>query len=403
MLRALVASRVNARQVAGIRVGVGAIALLKGLSLLARPLGIGLGPGEGSVFPDWLLPVAIGWIVVSTLLIVGWRPRVAAALLLGMGLLLLLGEQGAMYKNHLYLLTSILLLVAMSDDGGHFRLGPAARTRAARASAARAGASAAASAAGAPPAERVPGWPLFLMACQFSIVYGMSAIAKVNEDFLSGLALSLHMRAGLFPIPESILGSAMVLVPLSVGVVLAEGWAALAAWRPRWRDSAFLLLPPLHFGMLLVAAAPLTVFDIGLFALMMFLLAMAFVLLPPRGFLIVWDDSCSFCRTSIDAVRRADLFGVFRFAGLSDPREYAETGVTPEDAIEAMHLVEPGGRVLRGYDAVCGIVRCLPGGHIVAPFMGLPGVRAAGRLGYGWVAGRRSCRYQGAPPEVEVR
>ena len=129
------------------------------------------------------------------------------------------------------------------------------------------------------------------------------------------------------------------------------------------------------------------------------LLALGVLALPTllgerRERMVVWDDSCSFCRRWVAVFHRLDMLGVLHFVGSSRPEAYASTDVTREAADEAMQLVEPDGVVKSGFDAVRGIVAVLPFGYLVAPVMGLPGIRHTGHYVYRKVAASRTCAYE---------
>ena len=123
-------------------------------------------------------------------------------------------------------------------------------------------------------------------------------------------------------------------------------------------------------------------------------LALPTLLVDRRARLVVWDDSCSFCRRWVSLFRRLDALGALHFVGSSRPEAFAGTGVTPEAADEAMQLVEPDGIVRSGFDAVRAIVAVLPFGYLVAPPMGWPGIRQAGHYLYRRVAASRTCAYE---------
>jgi predicted DCC family thiol-disulfide oxidoreductase YuxK len=278
---------------------------------------------------------------------------------------------GGFYKNHFYLLVLAISFIAMMACDRRYCVLPRGKGTA-------------------------PGWPLILMRVQVSVVYGYAGIAKVNPEFLSGDVLGYYFERALMPMELPVAS----LVTVAIATVALEVFIAGAVWLGRLRPVAFGLVLPLHFGMLFVAGDALQFFEIVLFAAIMTTLLTAFLHLPERGRLVVWDDSCTFCRRWVALFRRADAFGALRFAGASDPAGYAGTGVTPEALTTAMHLVEPDGTVRSGFDAVRGIVAVLPFGFLVAPWMALPGARHLGTWGYRRVALRRTCAYLPARPHV---
>jgi predicted DCC family thiol-disulfide oxidoreductase YuxK len=107
---------------------------------------------------------------------------------------------------------------------------------------------------------------------------------------------------------------------------------------------------------------------------------------------VVWDGGCSFCSRSVRVLRALDLHRRLDYQGSADVAALARLGVTQESADEEMKLVEPGGRVSGGYDAIVRIVRQLPLGWLVSPILALPPLRALGRPAYRWIAAHRTCR-----------
>jgi predicted DCC family thiol-disulfide oxidoreductase YuxK len=148
---------------------------------------------------------------------------------------------------------------------------------------------------------------------------------------------------------------------------------------------------PLHVAMLLVAYNGIELYGIALFAVLTFTLLSAWVDVAPGARLVVWDDTCSFCKRFTGVVQRVDAWGGLRWQGSSAPAAYAGTGITAEAALHAIQVVEPDGRVRSGFDAVTGILAVLPGGFLIAPWLALPPVARLGEKAYGHVAARRTC------------
>lgn len=336
----------NGRVAAVLRISAGVLALGKGALLAAD--------GQS-------LALVAAWVVCASMVTVGWRARLGAGLLVALGAgLLVTGD----YKNHLYLLTILMGLVALLETQRHYSFqrrgdGP------------------------------VPAWPLVLMQFQVSVVYGFAAIAKLNPEFLSGDVLAGYFDGALLPapIPDAVVPG------LALLAIAVEGYIAAAVWLPRLRASAFGLVIPLHAGMLFVATDWVQLGGIVIFAGVMATLLSSFAAPAEGSRLVIWDDSCSFCRRWIAFFRRADAFGALRFVGASDMGAYASNGVSPEAALEAMHVRSQDGEVVRGFAAVRAIVEVLPFGFLVAPYLGLPGVRTVGERAYRRVAARRTCAY----------
>lgn len=346
----------NSRLPAAIRVGVGAIAFLRGIRLAI----------EASDQTLTHLALIGLWLVLAVLVTSGRHARVAAGGMVVLWALMLRVDSGFFYWNFIYLIVLALLLVAVSDCERHFVAGRPAT-----------------------PSVLVPAWPLTLMAVQVSLVYGFTALAKMNGRFLAGDVLGHYFEQAVLPTPapEALFGA------LAIATVVAELFIAVALWSRRLRPVAFAVAGPLHLGMLFATTTVLQLYAVALFAALMYVLFAAFLDVPAKGHLVVWDDSCSFCRRWVAGFRRLDAFGTLDIVGASSPEAYEHTGVTPLAAASAMQLVEPDGTVRSGYDAVWGIIAVLPGGYLLAPWLRLPGIRTIGRASYTRVAARRTCAY----------
>lgn len=278
--------------------------------------------------------VAGAWLILSVALIAGWKVRWAAAALF------LLGAYGIWRggaQSDLYLLVVVLPLVAMSDSERSDSVRPRGD-------------------------GVVAGWPLAVMRWQLSIAYLFLGVASL---------------------------------PFSL-VTAAEVFVGLGVWSRRLRAFAFAAVLPLHALALAMAAGPSDWAWQVPFSLLVFVLSASFLELPEMGRVVVWDDSCSFCGRWISVIRRLDVLGAMRFVGLGQPDAYVSLGVEQEEAMEALQLVEPGGRIRSGFDAVRGVVSVLPGGWFIAPYLALPGIPFIGRRIYRRVAARRTCAYMPA-------
>lgn len=106
--------------------------------------------------------------------------------------------------------------------------------------------------------------------------------------------------------------------------------------------------------------------------------------------LLIWDDHCSFCAGWVRRIRTLDWMQVHRFAGSSDAAVLEAAGVTREEADRALQHIGSTGRS-QGYDGVQAALQLLPATFLLAPFMGLPGVKQVGRRIYRRVAEGRHC------------
>lgn len=135
---------------------------------------------------DWLPLLPTGsvvafillWVLAAIAFVIGWKTRIAGAVLACViGYSLLLDQQ--LYSNHLYLLFLVVVLLTIADSGAAISMD-------------------------ARQAERgtVPGWPIWLLKVQISIVYIFSAIAKLTPQYLSGEVLTESLKQyGFLTIP----------------------------------------------------------------------------------------------------------------------------------------------------------------------------------------------------------
>jgi predicted DCC family thiol-disulfide oxidoreductase YuxK len=364
--------RINARQVGVARIGV-ALAVLLGWASSAETLPRLANAALLRVpyvdwFPDPDAPVVAlllgAWGIAALLFLVGWRTRVAGAVLAAaLASVLFIDQQ--MYNNYLYLMVLSVGLLTVADSGAALSLD--ARRRQAQ--------------------ETIPAWPVILLCVQVSIVYGFAAIAKLNPDFLSGSVVASYLRRdGPLAVPDAWRSLEPMLV-LSVLAVCTEALLAVALWSRRWRPAALVLGLGLHIGITgwLVSTNSLFVFSILMFALFI-----PFLDAPPRGHVVVWDDGCGFCAGWVRWFRRLVWMGALQFV----PRSAlagASLPVSEEAATEALQLVFPSGRVRSGFAAVVGVAELLPLAFLWAPLLRLPFVAAVGERVYRRVAARRTC------------
>jgi predicted DCC family thiol-disulfide oxidoreductase YuxK len=322
---------------------------------------------EDTGFESWHAAAMLVWAILAVAVVLGWRARVAAVAATITGAVMVTAGAEFFNNNHMYLATICMGLVAFSDCERFYALRP------------RAGL----------PDE----WPRWMMRIQLSVVYGYAGLQKVNSEFLSGDALDAYMSQAvgpLAPLAHALSGSAIV-VPMAYSVVLVEVGMALLVWSKRTRPLVFATAIPLHIAMWLVPYNTIEFLGVVLFAILTFTLLSAWVDAVPRARLVVWDDTCTFCRRFVTAVQRVDAWGALRWQGSSSPSAYDGTGVTPEAAALALQLVEPDGRVLSGFAAVRGIAAVTPLGFLIAPWLALAPVARAGEAVYRRVAARRTC------------
>lgn len=238
-LRNLVRSTGDPRSLGAVRIFLGAAGLLAAWETTGRlgrmtdptrlrqPALEVLGDGAIPVVAAWALSAV--WVASSTAFLVGWRTRLAGAVLA----LLIAGVIAAdvqLYSNHLYLLALLVSLATVGDAG-------ATLSWDSRRSAERS----------------VPGWPIILMSAQVSLVYGFAALSKINESFLTGGVLSGVVGGGLVPVPDGWIRFETML-PLALGTVAVEAFLSMGLWMRRTRPVAVAAGIGFHLATILLMA-----------------------------------------------------------------------------------------------------------------------------------------------------
>jgi predicted DCC family thiol-disulfide oxidoreductase YuxK/uncharacterized membrane protein YphA (DoxX/SURF4 family) len=303
------------------------------------------------------------WTIAAVLFALGQWTRISGAVLgIAMFAAVLFDQQA--YSNHQYLMAIIGFLLAMTDCGGTFSLD--ARRRGERAWA--------------------PLWPVLLLLAQLSIVYGFTALSKLNPVFLRGEVIQVVMPLDLM---AAVSWKLMVVtsVALAVGTIVVEGALAIGMWRRAWRPMLFFVGFALHAGIatFMSAHGELTVFGLAMFAMYLPLIDAA-----PRSRVVVWDDTCSACAVWVRWFQRLDWFGVYDFQGSSDQAVLDRHGLTREQADQALQLFTRDGHTA-GFAAVGRILESLPLTCWFAAAFRLPVVRTIGDRAYRRYAIQRSC------------
>jgi predicted DCC family thiol-disulfide oxidoreductase YuxK len=109
----------------------------------------------------------------------------------------------------------------------------------------------------------------------------------------------------------------------------------------------------------------------------------------PEKPLLLYDGACGFCRVWVARWRRVTGERV-AYASWQEAAG-AFPGILREDLARAVHLVEPGGRVTRGAEAVFRSLAAVPGqGWALWLYRHLPGFAPLSEAAYAWVARHRS-------------
>ena len=300
------------RPVVALRVVVGAAALLRvGPAITAATETIGAPPSDSSLAllfglgNEFALPFNQGaalalvamFAVAALCFAAGWAPR-AAGFTLGGTALYLTHADLAFRFNHLYVLGVVALLVAAAHGpavGGHRFLRVAAR-------------------------EVTAAWAPNLIRAFISIIYLFAALAKVNEDFLSGATLYHDLGRSVYLNGE--LPTAVWLwTGLAVSVIASELFLVFGLWWERTRVAAVTVGVTLHVPFILLAGSPVQSLRLLVFTMVM--LGTYLLALPaqPRSINLTYDSEVPDDAKFAALVRRYDWFGVFDIAEQTGPLE----------------------------------------------------------------------------------
>jgi predicted DCC family thiol-disulfide oxidoreductase YuxK len=363
----LLTARRPARAVGVFRIGIGLAALGRGLKTSRDLYLLGHDP---SVVParlyDWApdletLPDVMGvtavWVLASVALTLGYRARLSAGVLCALTILLHVVDQN-FWAHHVYFMTLVLLLLTIIDSDASLSVRWLREGR---------------------PERDVLWWPVWLVQVQLSLAYLFTAIAKLNPAFVGGAVLEGAMALS----PES----AFVARWLAPPALVAEFFIAVALWVPALRPWALLVGFGLH-GLAPVLMGPYA--GLLVFTLLVWSVYILFLDDRPQARLVVWDDTCGFCRDWVTLLRRLDWLRVHRFEGSSRPEALAEAGVTAEQASEEIK-VRVGERTIGGFAAIGTILESVPLGYLWASALALPPINWLGAAVYRRVSRQRHC------------
>jgi predicted DCC family thiol-disulfide oxidoreductase YuxK len=356
-----------ARAVGLFRIGVGLAAAMRGIKTGRDLYLLGHDP---SVVParlfDWapridMVPAIAAvtglWMLAAAGLTVGFRARTCAGVLCALSIGLHLVDQN-LWGHHVYFMALVLLLMTMTDTGASLSKGWLADGQ---------------------PERVVEAWPLWLVQVQLTLAYLFTAVAKLNPAYLDGEVLQRALA-----LPEAWVWLTPWIAVVALG---AEFFIGVALWVPALRPWALLAGLGLH------ALVPLLMgpyAGLVVFTLVVWSVYLLFLDAPPRSRLVVWDDTCGFCRGWVRLLRRLDWLDVHRFEGSSRAEVLAEAGVSAEQASEEVK-VKVGTRTLGGFAAIVAILELLPVGFLWARVLTLPPLSWLGAAAYRRVARQRHC------------
>jgi uncharacterized membrane protein YphA (DoxX/SURF4 family) len=226
----------------------------RSLSRMLRPLAVRI-PFFSSIplLPPAALRIFISmWLVAALLFALGWKTRVAGAVLvLVTGYTLFLDQQT--YSNHLYLLFVVILLLTIADSGAAWSFDTCRH--------------------GTP--RDVAAWPILLLKIEVTIVYVYSALAKITPQYLAGEILNRSLKQeGWGAVPQSWRAPAAMsfLAAMSIAVEL---FIAFGLWSRRLRPYA--IVAGAGFHLLIITVLDSSRLSLAIFALPIFAIYLLFV------------------------------------------------------------------------------------------------------------------------------
>lgn len=190
------------------------------------------------------LPLVSAWLALAALVLTGFYARPALALTALFGFVALFTD---FYRNHLYLLSLVSVVLTVSPCDRAFSLRPSSGP--------------------------TPPWPLFVLRCQLSIVYAASGVAKLMGEWRDGTVVRWIADIAVVPTP----GMAALAVPISWAVIVTQLGLAVGLWVPFARRPLVLVVAAFQLGTLLVADTWIRFFELLTFGALMAGLALAFL------------------------------------------------------------------------------------------------------------------------------
>lgn len=220
-------------------------------------------------------------------------------------------------------------------------------------------------------------------------------------DTLNPMQFDWGVSLDLAYLPDPVfafLGLSAVAGEVSYGLVLVWPWA---------RRVLPIMMGLMHIGIVFlqnILFLDLIVLQVIFYDLTKARQAIGRRLTARRGSLeVFYDGHCQLCQSTVEILRRLDLFERLRLTDFRHP------SISQETLAEQMHVVERG-RIFRGFDGYRRLAVVLPMGWLLLPFLWLPGAAWVGSQVYTRIARGRfgapacgaHCRLA-APHPVPVR
>jgi len=110
--------------------------------------------------------------------------------------------------------------------------------------------------------------------------------------------------------------------------------------------------------------------------------------------MLLFDGSCGFCKWSVEALKKMDLFSILEYKNVYDYLDSGKNlpaGLTSDHVLKRMYLVENGTDAYGGYIVFRRICWHMPMMYLLIPIIFFPGMGIVGPLLYDLVAKNRKC------------
>ena len=110
------------------------------------------------------------------------------------------------------------------------------------------------------------------------------------------------------------------------------------------------------------------------------------------AYCIIWDQNCSFCKSTIQLIRKADFLHTLQFIPNSNVEALNGYGISREQSKAAMQVVDVSTNIVySGFFGFRRLLLVLIPFAILFPLMSIPMIERLGGKTYEKIASRRSC------------
>ena len=229
-----------------------------------------------------------------------------------------------------------------------------------------------------------------------ALVYFFGALNKINTGFLSGFVIYKH---SIFHETLNSLGFntlvSIILVLISILVVTFELMLSVLLFINR--VSSIVLSTAIWFHLsiiilmhefLLVNFMELVIFNVTCIVF----LTSSFAGGTWPAYCIIWDQNCSFCKSTIQLIRKADFLHTLQFIPNSNVEALNGYGISREQSKAAMQVVDVSTNIVySGFFGFRRLLLVLIPFAILFPLMSIPMIERLGGKTYEIIASRRSC------------